>query len=89
MMLEEPDLIDADAFGQFDLFELAPEHLRMRRIFARRGRRPDGESHRLILPEFKASACRGGGLMVLAAAGLVNRLGLSSVMTGASPPMRT
>ena len=53
MMLEKPDLIDADAFGQLDLFELAPEHLRMRRIFARGGGRPDGESHRLILPRFK------------------------------------
>jgi hypothetical protein len=74
MMLEKPDLIDADAFGQLDLFELAPEHLRMRRIFARGGGRPDGESHRLILPRFKraraAPCCR----MVLSAAGSVNRL---------------
>src|SRR5271166_2822507 len=45
MMLEEPDLIDADAFSQLDLFELAPEHLLMRRIFARGGRRPDREPH--------------------------------------------
>jgi hypothetical protein len=30
MVLEEPDLIDADAFGQLDLFELAPEHFWMR-----------------------------------------------------------
>ena len=25
-MLEKPDLIDADAFGQLDLSELAPKH---------------------------------------------------------------
>ena len=29
MMLEEPNLIDADAFGELDLLELAPEHFRM------------------------------------------------------------
>ena len=29
MMLEEPDLIDPDAFGELDLLELAPEHFRM------------------------------------------------------------
>ena len=52
MMLEKPDLIDADAFGQLDLFELAQEHLHMRRIFARGGGRPYGESHRLFLPVF-------------------------------------
>ena len=75
MMLEEPDLVDADAFGELDLFELAAKHLRMRRIYARGGRRPDGESHRLILPEFKAPARRGRDLMLLAAAGPVNRLG--------------
>ena len=33
-MLEKPDLIDADAFGQLDLSELAPKHFHMRRIFA-------------------------------------------------------
>jgi len=26
MVLEKPDLIDADAFGQLDLSELAPKH---------------------------------------------------------------
>jgi hypothetical protein len=51
MMLEEPNLIDADAFGELDLLELAPEHFRMGRVFAWCGRRPNGESHRLILPE--------------------------------------
>ena len=58
MMLEKPDLIDADALGQLDLFELAPEHLRMRRIFARGRGRPDGESHRLIHPGFKRQHTR-------------------------------
>jgi hypothetical protein len=29
MMLEKPDLIDADAFGELDLLELAPKHFRM------------------------------------------------------------
>jgi hypothetical protein len=29
MMLEKPDLIDADTFGELDFFELTPEHFRM------------------------------------------------------------
>ena len=29
MMLEEPNQIDADAFGELDLLELTPEHFRM------------------------------------------------------------
>jgi hypothetical protein len=45
MMFEEPDLIDADTFRQLDFFELAPEHFRMCRIFARGRGRPDCESH--------------------------------------------
>src|SRR5215469_12458759 len=45
MMLEEPDLIDADTFGELDFFELAPEHFRMCRIFARGRGRPDGKAH--------------------------------------------
>ena len=52
MMLEEPDLVDADAVRELDLFELAAEHLRMRRMFAGRGRRPDGNFHCFILPEW-------------------------------------
>ena len=35
MMLEKPDLIDADTFRELDFFKLAPEHFRMCRIFAR------------------------------------------------------
>jgi hypothetical protein len=58
-MLEKPDLIDADALGQLDLFELAPEHLHMRRIFARGGGRPDGESHRSS-SLYSTSACSRG-----------------------------
>src|SRR5215472_1035158 len=45
MMLEEPDLIDADTFGQLDFFKLPPEHFHMCRIFAWGRGRPDGESH--------------------------------------------
>jgi hypothetical protein len=56
MVLEEPDLIDADAFRELDFLELAPEHLLVRRVFARGGRRPNGEPHRLILPVFESSA---------------------------------
>ena len=40
MMFEEPDLIDADAFRQLDLFKLAAKHFLMCRIFPRGGRRP-------------------------------------------------
>ena len=83
MMLEEPDLIDAEAFGQLDLFELAPEHLHMRRIFARGCRRPDGESHPFILPGFKRQRAAACGLMVLGAAGSVNRLARSAFCAAA------
>jgi hypothetical protein len=50
---EEPDLIDADAFHQLDLFELAPEHFRIPRMFARGGGRPDGKLPPFILPGFE------------------------------------
>jgi hypothetical protein len=73
-MLEKPDLIDADALGQLDLFELAPEHLPMRRIFAWGDGRPDGESHRLFLSLFEGRRAAAAGLMVSGAAGYVNRL---------------
>jgi hypothetical protein len=49
MMFQKPHLIDADALGQFCLFELAPEQLLMRRVFARRGGRPDRKLHRFPL----------------------------------------
>ena len=50
MMFEEPDLIDADAFRQLDLFKLAAKHFLMCRIFPRGGRRPYGEFHCFLLP---------------------------------------
>src|SRR5689334_9679650 len=59
MVLVEPDLVDADALGERDLVELAPEQLLMRRILARRRGRPDGEPHGITSPAPRG-ACRGG-----------------------------
>ena len=58
MVLEEPDLIDADLFGELDLGELTPEHFHMGRIFARGSRRPDRQPHRIILPAIEAAMRR-------------------------------
>src|SRR5205085_10725566 len=71
VVLIEPDLVDADALGQLDLVELAPEQLLMRRILARRRGRPDGEPH-ASPPRLPAAACRGLGAMLLASGHAVN-----------------
>ena len=74
MMLEEPDLIDADTFGELDFFKLPPEHFHMCRIFARGRGRPDCESH-LPPSRFRRrrAARQPAGFIVPSAAGFVNR----------------
>src|ERR1051326_2342816 len=56
----KPDLVDADALGQLDLVELAPEQLLVRRIRGRRRGRPEGEPH-ASPPRLPAAARRGFG----------------------------
>ena len=64
MMLKKPDLIDADTFRELDFFELAPEHFRMCRIFARGRGRPDCESH-LPPSRFRRRRAARGSQLVL------------------------
>jgi hypothetical protein len=70
MMLEEPDLIDANPIRQLDFFELPSEHFLMCRIFTRGCRRPDGQSHRptLSIPATGRVRCLTSLFMVSAAA---------------------
>jgi hypothetical protein len=51
MVLQRPHLIDANALGQFRLFELAPEQLLMRRVFTQRGIASSSPFHVLLLKD--------------------------------------
>src|SRR5260221_7814517 len=76
MMLEEPDLVDADPVRQLDFFDLPSEHFLVCRIFTRGRGRPDGQSHRPTLPipaTGRRMRCLTSISMVSAAARFVNR----------------
>src|SRR5215471_8698592 len=74
MMLEEPDLVDADTFRQLDFFELPLEHFHMGRFFARVV--VDQIASRIV-PSSRLSdgvpRAAAGRFMVPSAAGFVNR----------------